>query len=399
MTAKLRLFGASEDDVRVTLYRDHAGWCPYCQKVWMMLEEKKVPYRIERINMRSYGEKPAWFLKKVPSGLLPVLELDGKIITESLVIMQIIEQTFPDIPMIPEEHFDRANTLLRLERQLFSDWCGLVFRPSGPGPFGGGARKQFEETFDKVNAALGGLSGPWFLGGDTPSIVDLQYVSHVERMNASCLYWKGLQLRSTERWANIERWFAAFEERPSYVATKSDYYTHVMDIPPQYGPGYSDSSDEVKEAQLKIDGHATWRLPLSLSSSDAEPLPDSMNPGDEAARHEAAYKLISNYDAVVKFCCRGMGERGAKQFGAPLADPTAVPNLNYEEKVDKLLRTTVLLLLDGSAGVSTGETSEEGKGVASCLAYLRDRIGVPRDMSYPAAMTLRAHLNYIIDAI
>ena len=183
------------------------------------------------------------------------------------------------------------------------------------------------------------------------------------------------------------------------MATKSDYYTHVMDIPPQYGPGYSDSSDEVKEAQLKIDGHATWRLPLSLSSSDAEPLPDSMNPGDEAARHEAAYKLISNYDAVVKFCCRGMGEPGAKQFGAPLADPTAVPNLNYKEKVDKLLRTTVLLLLDGSAGVSTGETSEEGKDVASCLAYLRDRIGVPRDMSYPAAMTLRAHLNYVIDAI
>ena len=30
---KLRLFGKSEEDVRVTLYRDHAGWCPYCQKV------------------------------------------------------------------------------------------------------------------------------------------------------------------------------------------------------------------------------------------------------------------------------------------------------------------------------------------------------------------------------
>jgi len=27
----------------------------------------------------------------------------------------------------------------------------------------------------------------------------------------------------------------AFEARPSYNETKSDYYTHVMDIPPQYG--------------------------------------------------------------------------------------------------------------------------------------------------------------------
>lgn len=394
ITSKLRLFGAAEDEVRVTLYRDHAAWCPYCQKVWMMLEEKKIPYRTERINMRSYGDKPAWFLKKVPSGLLPVLELDGELITESLVIMQILEQNFPAIPMIPEKDFDRANMLLRLERKLFSAWCGLVFRPS----FGGGARNEFEETFDKVDTALGELPGPWFLAGDTPTIVDLQYVSHIERMNASCLYWKGLQLRGTERWANIERWFAAFEERPSYHASKSDYYTHIMDIPPQYGPGCSDSSKTVEDAQLVIDGVTSWKLPLNLSSSDLEPLPDSMNPGNQAARHEAAYKLAANSKAIVKFACRGMGEKGAKQFSAPLADPYAVPNLKYESKVDELLRITASLLLDGSAETSSsGGTSN--KEVVKCLAYLRDRVGVPRDMSYPAAMQLRAHLNYIIDAI
>jgi len=57
---KLRLFGKTEKDVRVVLYRDDAGWCPYCQKVWLLLEEKQMPYRIEHINMRSYGEKPDW---------------------------------------------------------------------------------------------------------------------------------------------------------------------------------------------------------------------------------------------------------------------------------------------------------------------------------------------------
>jgi len=399
VAAKLRLFGAKEEDVRVTLYRDHAGWCPYCQKLWMMLEEKRIPYRVERINMRSYGEKPAWFLKKVPSGLLPVVELDGEIITESLVIMQILEQTFPEPCTLPEEAFDRANALLRLERKLFSDWCGLVFRPGMPGPFGGGARKTFEETMDEVDAALGELPGPWFLGGDAPSIVDFQYVSHVERMNASCLYWKGMQLRGTDRWANVERWFLAFEERASYQACKSDYYTHVMDIPPQYGPGFGDESEEARRARAVVDGDDSWHLPLALSATDLEPLPDAMNPGEEAARHEAAYKLAANAEAIAKFACRGMGERGAKQYGAPLADPTAVPNLKYEEEVDEALRATATLLLEGTAGKSEGETSEAGKGAATCLKYLRDRVGVPRDMSYPAAMQLRAHLNYVIDAL
>ncbi len=33
------------------------------------------------------------------------------------------------------------------------------------------------------------------------------------------------------------------------------------------------------------------------------------------------------------------------------------------------------------------------------LDYLRDRIGVPRDMSYPAARQLRAHLNWLKDEL
>lgn len=75
--AKLRLFGKAASDVRVTLYRDTAAWCPYCQKVWLLLEEKRVPYKVVKINMRSYGDKPPEYLRKVPNGLLPALEIDG----------------------------------------------------------------------------------------------------------------------------------------------------------------------------------------------------------------------------------------------------------------------------------------------------------------------------------
>jgi glutathione S-transferase len=82
----------------------------------------------------------------VPSGLLPALLVetnDGRqqVITESQVIMELLDQwhTVEDgyKPMMPSENDEegqkRYNKLARLERELFSWWCTLIFRPEGPG--------------------------------------------------------------------------------------------------------------------------------------------------------------------------------------------------------------------------------------------------------------------------
>ena len=82
--ADLRLFDAPENFIpEVILYRDTAGWCPYCEKVWFYLEEKRIPYKVIKVPMRCYGEKPRSFLSINPSGGIPVANIRGSIITES----------------------------------------------------------------------------------------------------------------------------------------------------------------------------------------------------------------------------------------------------------------------------------------------------------------------------
>ena len=391
----LRLFGTTGEP-RLTFYKDSASWCVYCFKCFLLLEEKQIPYKVEKINMRSYGDKPESFLRLVPNGILPAIRIDnGPVQLDSVPIMMTIDKTFSGPahkPMWPTNAQDqqRATRLMGLERTLFGDWCNLVFRGSS----GNSAQRRFEQTMDEVNRELEVTPSPWFLADI--SIVDLQYVSHIERMCASCVFWSGLRIRGT-RWPAIERWLQAFEARPSYMAIKSDYYTDALDIPPQYGPGYTVPNSPAQEWQRTILGEdGSWDLPLKpLSASDLEPVVSYA--GEEAAKIEAAYKLVINHANIVKFACRGPGKPGRKQFQAPLADPYATPDLSYESEVDGYLRLATEALVGDYTSLTVHKAAaEKREGIQLSLIYLRDRIGVPRDMSYPAARQLRAHLNWLI---
>ena len=277
----LRLF-SSQEKPTITLWRDHAGWCPYCQKTMLLIEEKQVPINIGLVPMRSYGDKPTEFTRMVPGGMLPALTVERangqkQVITESSVIMELLDQWHPESegykPMLPDEGDEkgrrRYSQLARLERELFSWWCTLMFRPEGPkmsvpglmgmltgkkGPEMSGALSGFLDCMSKVDEELSSTPGPWFFDKDYPTMIDFVFVSHVERMLASCAYWKGVNLRDDEmrsKFRGLNKWLDAFDKRECFLAFKSDYYTHIKDIPPQYGPSY-DGGFEGKNTSIDL---------------------------------------------------------------------------------------------------------------------------------------------------
>lgn len=78
------------------------------------------------------------------------------------------------------------------------------------------------------------LQGSFFMGKQL-TLVDLAFVPFVERMVSSLLYYKGFAIRGTGMFPGIDTWFEALEKRPSYLAARSDHYTHCHNLPPQLG--------------------------------------------------------------------------------------------------------------------------------------------------------------------
>ena len=408
---KLRLFDESnkEDDVRVTFFRDSSGWCPYCAKVWMILEEKRIPYRVEKINMRCYGDKPASFLRMQPSGSIPVAIIDGVTYNQSNDIIYALEEKFPgNNPLVPAESDARmrAQSLLRLERQIFSTWMYWLTSRDSPD---GRMRENFISTLVEVEEALSATRGGFFLG-EKVSIVDAMFAPFLERMCASLLYFKGFQIRVANGEATafpyVNRWFDSMETLESYQLTKSDYYTHCWDLPPQLGGCISEEGS--KQFQDSINGmNGSWDLPLAPDNNGLEP--DWSWAGDDsAAKREAVERTTANFEAIVSFASRGAGKSG-RSYGAVLADPNAISNESIQPFVGATLKVVCSRMLSESDVeiavcdkaisdlVSLWKPSNEVRDkVAISLAYLRDRVGVPRDMKLPAARQLRAHLNWAI---
>lgn len=159
-----------------------------------------------------------------------------------------------------------------------------------------------------------------------------------------------------------------------------------------------------------LDGsRGSWKLPLVPHNGGVEP--DWEWLGDEnTARREAVERVTANYDGITRFAARGAGSKGMMPFSAPLSDPQATPNEAVVEAVGAMLRLTCMALLEGTeaqdaslqklAKLIRDEGGKEfSEGVISSLAYLRDRVGVPRDMRLPAARQLRAHTNWAIDSL
>jgi glutathione S-transferase len=182
----------------LTLY--DADRCPYCARVRIVLSEKGLEHETVVVDL---DDRPAWIYEKNPLGRVPVLEEDAFVLPESAVIMEYLEERYPEPPLWPADPAERAAGRLLVERfdQLSRPYYAL--------------RRGDEEARDRLSGELGKLDAVLaarpFLSGREFGIADAAYLPWILRAETML----GVDL---DQYAALAEWVARTGERPSVAA-------------------------------------------------------------------------------------------------------------------------------------------------------------------------------------
>jgi stringent starvation protein A len=185
----------------ITLY--DADRCPYCARVRIVLAEKEIPYETVVIDL---ADRPAWLYEKNPAGRVPVLEEDGLCIPESVVIMELLEERFPEPSLLPSDAADRA--LVRLAVWRFDDEFSRDYYAARRGD--DGAAERFASSLEALDARLS--SSPYLVGASY-SLADIAWFPWLPRAES----YLGVDI---DDYPAVAAWIDRLTERPAIAAER-----------------------------------------------------------------------------------------------------------------------------------------------------------------------------------
>ena len=119
------------------------------------LNLKGLAYEQAGIDLRTGAQKSDAFLALNPQGLVPALEADGAVLTQSPAILEWLEETHPEPPLLPTSAVARAQ--VRAMAALVA--CDIH-------PLNNlRVLKALRETFDADQDAVDAWAGRWITAG------------------------------------------------------------------------------------------------------------------------------------------------------------------------------------------------------------------------------------------
>jgi len=220
-----------KDNGKIRIY--NMRFCPYGQRGLLGLRLKGVPFEVVNINL---NQKPEWYLeKKNPLGKVPTIDHDGKIVYESLVCVDYLNENFKTgRKFVPEDSYERAKQRMLTER--------LTALPSALYPYyrnrnDEAAMKKIEDAFQFYESLL----QQDYFAGNQPGYADFMSWPWIERLSAVEIMSEGRLVVNPEKYPK----FAAYIER---MRTIPEIKTFLLD-----GPTHAKFLEGVSAGKIEFD--------------------------------------------------------------------------------------------------------------------------------------------------
>lgn len=190
---------------------------PYAQKIRILLREKNLPFELATPANVGSGASGGGLADLNPRLEVPALTHNGRTYFDSTIILEYLEETFPNPPMMPKEPADRARARM-IEEVCDTHWEAINWGLGEVRFFGRGGetlgpqlRAAAEAQLAHLYAWLDGeLGGAQWLNGDRFGWADLAALPYV---TMSRLF--GIPPTT----ARLSAWLARCEARPSVSKT------------------------------------------------------------------------------------------------------------------------------------------------------------------------------------
>lgn len=157
-------------------------------RVRIALALKGLPYDYAGINLRGGEQGRADYRELSPAGIVPTLVDDGVVLTQSLAIIDYLDQRHPEPRLLPEAPLQRARALeiaqtIACEVHPLNNLRVLKYLTGELGVTEAAKsawyRHWVDEGLQAVEILLARLPGHDYCLGDTPTVADLCLVPQV----------------------------------------------------------------------------------------------------------------------------------------------------------------------------------------------------------------------------